>query len=43
MMCDKNKAIYNKVIPPYMTGPLKHSMQINDLRYSKHSMFDSKN
>ena len=48
MMCDKNKVIYNKVIPPYMTVPLKHSIYgiewlSNDLWYSKHSMCDSKN
>ena len=28
MMCDKNLAIYNRIIPPYMTGALKHSMQM---------------
>ena len=25
-VCDKNQAIYNRIIPPYVTGALKHSM-----------------
>ena len=28
IMCDKNQAIYNRIISPYVTGALKHSMQM---------------
>ena len=28
VMCDKNQAIDNRIIPPYVTDTLKHSMQI---------------
>ena len=28
VMCNKNQAIDNRIIPPYVTGTLKHLMQI---------------
>ena len=30
MMCDKKEVIYNRIIPPYVTGALKHSMQMTE-------------
>ena len=27
-MCDKHQAINNRIIPPYVTGALKHLIQI---------------
>ena len=28
IMCDKHQAINNRIIPPYVTGALKHLIQI---------------
>ena len=28
IMCDENQAIDNRIIPPYVTGALKHSMHV---------------
>ena len=36
-MCDENQGINNRIIPPYVTGALKHSIQmtwgIQNIRY----------
>ena len=37
IMCDKSQAIYNRIIPTYVTGALKHLMQmtwgVQNIRY----------